>query len=168
MARKQKRPTESIEGFFGGIPHSVLDSVAFMGASYPAKALMLELIRQHTGANNGHLHLAHGWLEKRGWTSRSVIGRAKKELIDRGLMIRTRQGGLNMGADKYAVTWLSISNFVGLDIQSKDYHKGAHSFMNELPPPKISKGVPLEGTGSTFSRASTVPFAGTVVCATVP
>lgn len=168
MTRRQRRPAESIDGLYGGIPHSVLDSMAFIRASYPAKALMLELIRQHTGINNGHLHLAHGWLEKRGWTSRSVIARAKRELIDRGLVIRTRQGGLNMGADQYAVTWLSISNFVGLDIQSKNYHKGAHSFMNELPAPKINKGVPVEGKGSTVSRASTVPFTGPVEVAPVP
>lgn len=160
--KKQKRPLEAINGLYGAIPHAVLDSVAFMGASYPAKALVFDLMRQHSGNNNGHLHLSFSWLANRGWKSRDVIQRARAELIERNLLIQTRQGGLNIGASRYAVTWLHISNFVGLDIQSKNYHPGAWAFMNELSMGrKITNAVPQDGKGNTGKRYSAIPPAGT-------
>jgi hypothetical protein len=184
--KKQKRPPESVNGQYGAIPTALLDSKAFMGASYPAKALLFELIRQHNGKNNGRFQLAFSWLAKRGWKSRDVIQRAKAELIESGLLIQTKQGGLNVGATWYAVTWLPISNFVGLDIQSKDYRPGAWAFMDKLPVtikrkgyevqwdginPMVEKNanaVPLDGKGNTAKRYSTVPSEGTANALTVP
>lgn len=167
--KKQKRPVEAISGLYGAIPHAVLDSVAFMGASYPAKALIFDLLRQHSGKNNGHLHLSFSWLARRGWKSRDVIQRAKAELTERNLLLQTRQGGLNIGASRYAVTWLHISNFAGLDIQSKDYHPGAWAFMDKLPMgKKIANAVPPDGKGNTASRYSASPPPGKAKCLTVP
>ena len=167
--KKQKRPVEAINGLYSAIPHAVLDSVAFKGASYPAKALIFELMRQHDGKNNGHLHLSFSWLAGRCWKSRDVIQRARAELLKRNLVIQTRQGGLNMGASRYAITWLAISNFVGLDIQAKSYHPGAWAFMNELPMgKKITNAHPPDGKGSPVKQYSASPPAGTVVSVTVP
>ena len=169
MAGKiQKRPQESINGLYAAIPHAVLDGAAFKGASHPAKALLHDLIRQHSGNNNGHLHLSFSWLEGRCWKSRDVIHRARAELIERGLLLQTRQGGLNIGASRYALTWLSITNFVGLDIQGKGYHPGAWSLLDKLPTIKNANAVPPNGKGNTASRYSTVPPAGTATSPTVP
>lgn len=167
--KKQKRPVESIGGLYSAIPHAVLDGTAFKGATYPAKALLFELMRQHSGSNNGHLHLSFSWLQGRGWKSRDVIQRAKDELMQRGLLIQTRQGGLNIGASRYAVTWLKISNYVGLEIEGKDYHPGAWGFMDALPiAKKNANAVPANGKGSTASRYSPLPPAGTGESLAVP
>jgi hypothetical protein len=131
--RQHKKPLEATHGYFSALPHALLDSVAFMGAGHPARSLLFDLIRQHNGRNNGHIQMAVPWMKTRGWTSNDVLHRAKLELIERGLIIQTRQGGLNMGANLYAVTWLDISNFAGLDIQAKDYHPGKWRFMDTLP-----------------------------------
>jgi 5-carboxymethyl-2-hydroxymuconate isomerase len=160
--KKQKRPVEAINGLYSAIPHAVLDSVAFKGASYPAKALIFDLMRQHDGKNNGHLHLSFSWLAGRCWKSRDVIQRARAELLKRNLVIQTRQGGLNMGASRYAVTWLAISNFAGLDVQAKSYHPGAWTFMNEIPMGKKNTiAHPSSGKGSPAIQDSTLPQAGT-------
>ena len=167
--KKQKRPVEAISGMYGAIPHAVMDGVAFKGASYPAKALLFELMRQHCGKNNGHLQLSFSWLQGRGWKSRDVIQRARDELIQRGLLIQTRQGGLNIGASRYAVTWLVISNFVGLEIQGKDYHPGAWGFMDALPIAKQNETTsPPNGKGNPVSRYSPLPPAGTGNARAVP
>jgi len=147
---KRKKPLEAPQGLYTALPHSLLDSVAFMGASHTARSLLCELLRQHNGRNNGHLHLALSWLKKRGWTSNDVVHRAKLEFIERGLIIQTRQGGLNAGANLYAVTWLPISNFVGLDIKPKDYHPGKWRFMDSSPAIGNQKL-------SSVSRCSTAP-----------
>lgn len=167
--KKQKRPVEAVSGLYSAIPHAVMDGNSFMGASYPAKALLFELMRQHSGNNNGHLHLSFGWLKRRGWKSRDVIQRARDELIEHGLLIQTRQGGLNIGASRYAVTWLKITNFVGLEIEGKDYHPGAWSFMDTLPIAKQNATTsPPAGKGNTASRYGSLPPAGTGESLAVP
>jgi hypothetical protein len=176
---KHKKPQESCQGQYTALPHELLDSVALMGAGHTARSLLLVLLRQHNGRNNGHIHMAAPWMKKRGWTSGDVLHRAKLKLIKRGLIIQTRQGGLNAGANLYAVTWLDITNFDGLDIQSKDYHPGAWRFMDTLPvigKHKLSSATrcatapphgvpdplaaPPDGAKKALSGASTAPFNG--------
>lgn len=158
---KKKKPTESVNGSYTAVPHAVLDSVAFKGASYTAKALLFEVIRQHSGANNGHLQLYTEWLYKRCWKSAGTIQKAKEELIERGLLVKTRLGGLNAGADRFALTWLDISNFAGLDIRPSDYHKGAWAFMD-----KVSVAEKHEACSEI--RNSSVPEYGTAQISSVP
>ena len=174
MARK--KPPELVTGRYGAMPHAVLDSVAFMGASHPAKALLYELLRQHTGANNGHLQLATSWLKTRGWTSAAVIQRAKVELASRNLLVRTRLGGLNAGPDLWALPWLPISDYAGLDMRQGEYLPGAwHRFVapekqkthsvsrNSAVPPHGTEGasaIPSRGTKTALLAASAIPSNG--------
>ena len=142
---RQKKPLEAVSGTYSAIPHAVLDSVAFMGASHPAKALLLEIVRQLNGRNNGRLQLSDKWLKVRGWTSKDVTFSAKRVLLERKLIMLAKQGGLNHGASWYLVTWLAVSNFEGLDITAMDYHPGAWSFMDKLPLPKNASSAPAGG-----------------------
>ncbi len=150
--RPRKERPEAISGLYAAIPAVVLDCVAFQGAGYTAKALLFELMRQHDSRNNGHLHLARAWLHGRGWTSPDVVHRATVELINRNLVLKTRQGGLNFGASRFALTWLKISNFVGLDIDASKYHPGGWALMNKQP---LAKNNPLV-------RETDVPSTGAV------
>lgn len=185
---KIKRPAESVQGRYTAVPHSLLDSTSFVGASHMARSLILELMRQHDGKNNGHLHLSCRWLKTRGWSSNDSIQKAKLELLTRGLIIKTREGGLNNGADKYALTWMAITNFVGLDIQAKDYQPGAYQLLGpfaqpptkrqlgEPPPPQptppaVYRNSPAHVPPSKCHpayRNSTAPCTGTVNDATAP
>lgn len=164
MRRKQN--AEQVAGRFAALPHAVMDSTAFMGASYSARSLLLELVRQHTGKNNGHFQLATGWLRRRGWKSSDMVQRAKVEVITRQLAIKTRLGGLNAGPDLWAVTWLPISDYAGLtEVSAMTYHPGAWHFLNPpVPIPKRDErtacrnsAVPPAGIGDPL----TVPPAGT-------
>lgn len=148
MAKRKGKPVESVSGSYTPLPHAVLDSVAFMGAGHPARSLLFDLMRQHTGSNNGHLHLAQGWLRKRGWKSADVIQRAKAELLKRELIVQTKQGGLNIGPCRFALTWVPITNFVGLELRPSEYHKGAWHFLNKMPPVKNCDGSSASRTGA--------------------
>lgn len=157
MARK--KPPENVTGRYSAVPHAVLDSIAFEGASHPAKALLYELMRQHTGSNNGHLQLATSWLKDRGWTSIGVIQRAKEELVARNLVVKTRLGGLNAGPDLWALTWLSVSDYSGLDMRYGQYQPGA---WNRFSPPAEKQ------KSRSVSRNSAIPLAGTATVLTIP
>jgi hypothetical protein len=164
--RRIARP-EGVSGAYAPFPHAVADSIAYQGARPAAKALLFELMRQHNGTNNnGHLHLSFLWLAKRGWTSRDVIQRARDELVARGLIVQTKQGGLNMGASRYALTWLPLTNYVGLDVLAGEYRRGAYAALD--PHPRIRAALPAGGTASTGQRYSAVPADGTGMAPTVP
>ncbi len=157
MARKNKQSRlEVISGGYAAIPWAVIDSVSFKGASDKAKALLFALMRQHNGNNNGRLHLAKKWLYNQGWTCHENNTKARNELITRGLIVQTKWGGLNMGADWFAITWYDITNYVGLDIAAKGYSRGAYLLCNLAPTPRrkppINKKIAL-----TDGRTSSVP-----------
>lgn len=160
MARKSKRPPEQIKGAYSAIPHAVLDSGAFIGATDKAKSLLFALMRQTNGSNNGHLQLTDKWLRARGWTSASQNKKARDELIERRLIIQTRQGGLNSDCNRYAVTWLKISNFVGIELSAQTYHEGAWGLCN-LPATK-RRTPPKKHETPTVQRRSATPYSGAV------
>ena len=167
---KSKKPIESVGGSFTAIPHRVMDSVAFMGASDKAKSLLYALMRQHNGSNNGRLHLASSWLKKHGWPSVGSNLKARDELISRSLIIETRKGGLNMGADWFALSWLDVSNYVGLDITASTYQKGKYTLCDAAK--VVTKTAP-DNTGRKRKprsdyRSSTVPTIGSEKALTVP
>lgn len=164
MARSRKKPAEATDGRFSAIPDSLLDSVAYQGCSFSAKALLIELVRQHNAylGNNGHIHAVYEYLHKRGWRSKATLSKALAELIERGLIIKTRQGGFNMGACRYALSWIAVSNFVDLDITAKTYHRGAYLLLNPLP--KIKQAStdsrvvnPITSTDSELAKRATYP-----------
>ena len=161
-----KKPVESVRGGYSALPWAVMDSPAYIGASIAAKALLNELVRQHNGANNGRLHLTHSWLAGRGWPSKSIVEKARAELIERGLIIQTKQGGLFVGATWHALTWLPISNHVGLETAPNTYHQGGWQFC-DLPPTARRK-PPTKKDCQSVHRDSAVPYTGTVAPSAVP
>jgi hypothetical protein len=132
--KKHQKPPESAQGRYFALPHTVLDSQAWIDCSPPAKALLLELCRQHTGSNNGRLHLSRTWLTPRGWGRPATVNKLRDELLSLRLILQTRHGGLNNGSNWFALTWLKITNFVDLNISQQEYHPGAY-----LLPPSSQK-----------------------------
>lgn len=144
MPKHYKAP-EQVSGGFSQLPHAVMRSAAYIGCTPLARALLVELIDQHNGKNNGHLHLASTYLSGRGFRSKARIDKGRKELIERHLIVLTKQGGLPTrkagvmkfeGASLYALTWLPISNYIGLEVSSKSYHPGAWHMPVEVPKPR--------------------------------
>lgn len=111
---------------FAAMPHVVLDSPAYQSLGFAARALLLELARQFTGTNNGRLVLCRKALEPRGWNSDNTVNRAKKELIDAGLLVVTRQGQRPNKASWYGLTWLGLDWVPDMDIKQTGFERGAY------------------------------------------
>ncbi len=136
MSRSKKRP-EQVSGSYAPLPFSVIDSQAFIGLTHYARSMLIMLCRQYDGTNNGHYQLTHTWLKRYGFTSRPLNVKAKRELEERELIQQTKNGGMRKGAKLYAVTWLPISNKLGLDIiPIKGFRQGAYRLCNAPPTPK--------------------------------
>ncbi len=162
MSTRKKPPRETGPSGYCALPYCVLDGNAYRGLSHPARALLIEILRQHNGSNNGRMQLATKYLRGRGWSRADVVDRAKKELGESGLAIKTRLGGLNAGPDLWALTWLPITNYVELtEVTSASYQPGKWRLSD--PMPTIEKRV-----APSVSRNSAVPSPGIAKSSTVP
>lgn len=97
---------------FLAVPHYVLRSAAFRTLSPPATKLLFAVGEKYRGDNNGELEMPFGELT-RDWYYRShhTISRAIAELLNTGLLVRTRQGrrfGGTPAPSLYALAWHPI------------------------------------------------------------
>jgi hypothetical protein len=103
---------------FVRIPHHVINHEHFRSLSPRATKLLIDLLAQYRGYNNGDLCAPLSLMRERGWNSSDQLQKAKNELIEKDVIIVTRQGGLNK-CSLYAVTWFPIDECNGkLDVAS--------------------------------------------------
>lgn len=138
MARNKKYKDAADKrdgGQFFAIPHSVLNGAAYLSVSSHARMLLFDLIAQYKGDNNGDFCAAYSMMQLRGWKSTHTLLKAKKELLNAGLIEETRKGARPNLASLYAVTWLALDDCNGkLDITSAGFHRGAYK-LKDAPPP---------------------------------
>lgn len=113
MARTRKKAKGR-----GGTPpffrltHELLDSPLYISLPYTSKALLVDIVRQYNGHNNGDLAVTLSLMERRGWNSNGTMRRALEALENSGLLIRTRQGGKHR-CSLFALAWLPIDECKG-------------------------------------------------------
>lgn len=120
MVRKSNPRGRATNGRFAGIPHSVMESESYYLSSGNALKLLLELAKQYNGINNGDLSAAFSVLKSRGWRSKKTLARCLTELIDRELIVRTREGWFSNPGGRcalYALAWDPIHECPGKDLE---------------------------------------------------
>lgn len=129
-------------GSFVALPCVVLDSPNYQKLSLAARALLIEIARQYKGQNNGRLLSSFSYLSKRGWTSKDVITRAKRDLIAAGFIHETVMGHRPNKASAYAITWQSIDRLSGYDVGALElFRRGAYR-LETFPLTTIAKTCP--------------------------
>lgn len=115
-----KRNSTSItyRGYFH-LPDKMTESPDFISLSGSALKLLIDIGRQFNGRNNGDLCASRTILKDRGWNSNSKLSRAIAELVDKGWISKTKQGGMGIGPTLYAITWQPIHDCKGkLDVKA--------------------------------------------------
>jgi hypothetical protein len=132
---KDKRPA----GGFVALPHIVLRSEKWAMLSPLATKLMMDLLAQYNGANNGDLTTAWTVMRSsRRWKSQDSLTKARRELEERGWIQRTRQGGRHV-ATLWAITIFALDDDnpavrAKLGIPTADFRRGAWA----IAPPVVS------------------------------
>jgi len=172
-------------GRFIALPWSVLDSQAFQGLGYPARALLLEMARQFLGDNNGRLLCSRSYMAERGWKSMDTLTNAKRELLEAGFLYETVKGQRPNKASRYALTWRVLDLHPSFDAGALEgFRRGAYQAADPLPviqpkptreelyakwttarPTKNALSVPPAGTEK---NAPLVPATGTGSASIVP
>jgi len=121
MSRRRRNVSgRRINGKFMAIPETVYNHNDFKSLSARAIKLLIDLLTQYNGCNNGDLCAAMTLMKKRGWKSNDQRNKALRELLDKEIIMLTRQGGRKR-ASLYAVTWKPIDDCKGkLDVRSTE------------------------------------------------
>jgi len=96
------------KGRFAGIPFAVIRTKQYAALSGSEVKLLIDLLEQYNGSNNGKLSPTISLMEKRGW-AKATLWRAKTGLIKKGFLVVTRQGWKRRGKPTLvAITWNAI------------------------------------------------------------
>jgi hypothetical protein len=93
-----------------------MDSEDFRALSGGALKVLLGLLRQYRGSNNGDLSASLGQAQGWGVNSSSTLAAALKELQERNLIIRTREGRFTKPGGccaLYALSWQPVDECAG-------------------------------------------------------
>lgn len=105
--RKKGRSAKFVRLF-----HRLLDDPQYIALPHTAKSLLVDVVMQYTGKNNGDLAITLSMMKKRGWKSNSTLRRALNELLEANWLTLTRQGGRHK-CSLYALTWEPIDECGG-------------------------------------------------------
>ena len=153
-------------GQFIALPLVLLDSPGYRLASYPARAMLVDIAMQYTGANNGRLTACAKFLRPKGWNSNATIHRAVRDLIDCRLLIETRKGARPNRAAWFALSWLALDQTSAIDIDPGLYRTGGYMRPDKsdakgavhAPPAGVGVGLIAPPRGVTALRLA--PRAG--------
>jgi len=99
-----------------------------------AVKLLMALIHQYRGHNNGDLTAAYSVMNKWGFRSKQTLANALKTLLDSGMIIQTRTGlFLNPGGRcaLYALAWQTIDECPGKGLEVKPTRVPPRKFSTE-------------------------------------
>lgn len=112
---------------------SLITSNKFRALKPTSKCLLVELLAQYNGFNNGDLCAPKGYCKN--WhISDKTLYRGLEELLTKGFIIKTRQGKIaNGGLDcnLFALTWKQIDHCDGIELDSS-YIKRIYTPLNKL------------------------------------
>lgn len=152
-SRRPKKPYDGRR--YAGIPWEVLDSEAFKSLKGYSVKLLLNVVRQFSGFNNGDLFITWDDMALRGWRSRDTLNKARIELLSKGFLAETRKGARPHKATLYGLLWRDLN-----DCRDK---KGAYKL--DISPVAFAKlrgaynrpPVHFDKTGSNFGHPPAVP-----------
>ena len=122
-ARNYRRGTLPFE--FVIVPRRVLASDEWLRLPDGARSLMLDLMQQYSGGNNGRLTPAYEVMKRYGWISKSKLHRAKLALLETSFTILTRRGHPPRTSEWIAFNWWSLNHHPTMDIDPRSFpHRG--------------------------------------------
>ena len=140
MTRRNERHRRTrgrrISGSFLSLPHILLHHPNFQGLRAKSVKLLIDLAAQYKGWNNGDLCAPLSIMREKGWSSNEQLFRARNDLVERGFLRVSRQGGRNQ-CTLYALTWQPIDDCGGkLDITATT--TAPHDWKRWTPPDRGS------------------------------
>ncbi|HZW17616.1 MAG TPA: hypothetical protein VFF71_02280 [Luteimonas sp.] len=110
--------------------HDILRSAEFNKLSGNAVKLLLFLVAQFNGRNNGDFSMAWVDIAKAGWASEATARRARDELLE-ARFIRVTRHGHKRRCFLFAVTWLPVDDCDGKGLEVASERVACHWWKTE-------------------------------------
>lgn len=120
MARRDHRKG-ALPFRFVAIPVTVLESSAYRALPSAARALLVDLLMQYTGRNNGRLSASFIAMQRYGWNSKSKLERAKAALLQAPFVLVTRKGRPPSTSEWLGVTWAALNFDKSMDVDPRSW-----------------------------------------------
>ncbi|MFV3383620.1 hypothetical protein [Pseudomonas sp. NY15354] len=122
MARKKTYKVDFGGGRALALPYRLLIHPAFDNLSPKAIAVLVKLARHYNGKNNGDLAVTTSMLSSGRPMDAKTLRSALDELLEAGLIIKTREPGPwspdgRRQPTLYAITWARIDECTGKDLE---------------------------------------------------
>ncbi|EHK68640.1 hypothetical protein PPL19_23132 [Pseudomonas psychrotolerans L19] len=119
---RQKAKGRKSSGGFSALPWVVQDHADFAALSGNALKVLMGLVRQYRGSNNGDLSATFTQAQAWGMNSRTTLAKVLEELQERRLVIKTREGRFTKPGGccaLFALAWQPIDECGGkIEVQS--------------------------------------------------
>jgi len=178
MSDKRARLTGRSSKVYGNVPVNILPKYVTSSDEWRAMSpiackLLSGIIPQFNGRqqnNNGYLMILMRQPKRYGFKSVGTLTAARDELVRRGFIQLTRQGGRHQ-ASLYAITWEPIKNARGLEVPADTMPSHLWQQENESrrdpPPMRLQKNRNRAPTSGTLNRRIAL-VAGTQPSAIAP
>lgn len=106
---------------FISIPIKLVTSPIVRSLKSTSIKILLELLAQYNGHNNGNLCAPKAYMKEWGISSYTTLYNGIKELLDKELIVKTRQGLFSKGGRSctlYAISWLPIHHCDGIELET--------------------------------------------------
>jgi len=121
------------------VPVAVLESAAYRGLPMRAKALLLDMLQQYRGINNGDISAAFSNMKAFGWKSEATLFAARRELEEAGLVFVTRMGARPNRPTLFGFTFYELDEMSKLEVTRKSFPRGQWRMKDPIPP--LVKGL---------------------------
>jgi hypothetical protein len=160
MPRKRNK-ANTVYGQYVGIARDALSSSRFMQLRPGSVKLLLDMLADWNGFNNGNLGASITTLKGRGWRSTSTLAICLEELLNAGFIARTIMPGRRRQAF-FAVTWADLGEAKDLKRQldpelRRSFQRSAYKANGYQPPFEVK--APFKNHRGS-GRASESGFSG--------
>jgi hypothetical protein len=142
-------------GPFVALPIYMINSNQFIALSAHAIKLLVDLLSQYHGNNNGDLCATWSLMHTRRWKSRDTLAKALRELVDAGFVAQTRQGGMH-AASLYGVTFYAMDPSSKFDVTDFPRGKWSRTEPGAGSPTRPKKHCSRHALRVDFASISTV------------
>ena len=159
QSKRAKATGKGGKGTFTMLPHHVTKSEQFANLSAYAVKLLVDLLNQYHGKQNGDLSPSFTLMQRHNWRSKDTLAKALTELETKGFLVKTRQGGRHV-ASLYAVTFWGIDECDGkhdhvVSAAPLNYWREGHNpECLPKPKPKIKTPAPPRGVICPATRGN--------------
>ncbi len=154
--RNKRKISQYHPSRFFPLENLLLDHPDFLSMTWASQSLLIHMCGFYNGFNNGDISIPESIMKKRGFC-KVTLHRAKKDLINRGWIIQTRQG-YKRKCSLFALSWLPLD-----ECKNKyDIEIGSYGLRN-LRDISITYGTLTKVShmqGKTFQKTAVIPYIG--------